>query len=61
MKLSDLKNLLIKYLDPVNNDNDFNEFVATLYRFEKDIIDHARIEDHILVPQINVLIKSQTV
>lgn len=57
MKLSDLKNLLIKYLEPVYDNNDFNEFVSTLYRFEKDIIDHARIEDHILVSQIAALKK----
>ena len=59
MKLSDLKNLLIKYLEPVYDNNDFNEFVSTLYQFEMDIIDHARIEDHILVPQINELKKSK--
>lgn len=59
MKLSDLKNLLIKYLEPVYSDNDFNEFVATLYQFEKDIIDHARIEDKILVPQIQELKQSR--
>ena len=57
MKLSDLKNLLIKYLDPLYDNNDFNEFVSMLYRFEKDIIDHARIEDHILVSQIEELKK----
>lgn len=51
-KLNDLKNLLIKYLAPNYHDNDFNEFLATLYQFEKDIIDHSRIEDKILVPQI---------
>lgn len=57
MKLSDLKNLLIRYLEPAYDNNDFNEFVSMLYRFEKDIIDHARIEDHILVPQIRELKK----
>jgi len=51
-KLNDLKNLLIKYLAPDYNDNDFNEFLASLFQFEKDITDHSRIEDHILVPQI---------
>ena len=52
MKLSDLKNLIIKYLEPNYDDNDFFEFVSALFLFEKDITDHARIEDHILVPQI---------
>ena len=55
MKLSDLKHLIIKYLKPAYDDNDFYEFVSALFLFEKDIIDHARIEDHILVPQITGL------
>lgn len=51
-KLNDLKSLIIKYIDPVYDNNICNEFLITLYRFEKDIKDHARIEDTILVPQI---------
>lgn len=60
MKLSDLKNLMLKYLEPAYDDNVFNEFLATLFRFEKDIIDHARIEDNILVPQILEIVKKST-
>jgi regulator of cell morphogenesis and NO signaling len=52
MKLSDLKHLIVKYVRPGYDDNDFFEFLSALRRFEKDIIDHARIEDKILVPQI---------
>jgi regulator of cell morphogenesis and NO signaling len=52
IKLNDLKNLVIKYLNPVYNINDCNEFLFTLFRFEKDIKDHARIEDKIFVPKI---------
>lgn len=51
-QLNDLKNLLLKYLKPVYKDNDCNEFLATLFNFEKDITDHARIEDAILVVQV---------
>jgi len=51
-KLNDLKNLVIKYIDPVYDNNVCNEFLITLFRFEKDIRDHARIEDKILIPQI---------
>lgn len=51
-KLNDLKNLIIKYIDPVYDINACNEFLLTLFRFEKDIKDHARIEDKILIPQI---------
>jgi regulator of cell morphogenesis and NO signaling len=52
IKLNDLKNLVIKYIQPTYNDNDCNEFLITLFRFEQDINDHARIEDNILVPQV---------
>lgn len=52
IKLNDLKNLIVKYIEPVYNNNICNEFLITLYRFEKDIKDHARIEDKILIPQV---------
>jgi regulator of cell morphogenesis and NO signaling len=50
-KLNDLKNLIIKYLEPDYDENICNEFLVTLFRFEKDINDHARIEDVILLLQ----------
>ncbi len=52
VKLNDLKNLIIKYVEPVYDDNVCNEFLITLFRFEKDIKDHTRIEDKILIPQV---------
>lgn len=51
-KLSDLRNLIVKYVEPKYNDNFCNEFLIALDRFETDIKDHARIEDKILVPMI---------
>lgn len=51
-KLNDLKNLIIKYIEPSYRDNDCNEFLINLQRFERDIKDHARIEDIILIPQV---------
>lgn len=51
-KLSDLRNLIVKYVEPKYNDNYCNEFLIALDRFETDIKDHARIEDKILVPMI---------
>ncbi|MFZ5428737.1 MAG: hemerythrin domain-containing protein [Bacteroidota bacterium] len=51
-KLNDLKNLVIKFLVADYDDNLCNEFLITLLRFEKDLIDHARIEDKILVPVV---------
>lgn len=49
-KLSDLRNLIIKYLEPNYNENYCNDFLNALQRFEDDLKDHARIEDKILVP-----------
>ncbi|MGD9930981.1 MAG: hemerythrin domain-containing protein [Mangrovibacterium sp.] len=54
-KLTDLKNLIIKYLEPGYNHNDMNEFLFALAQFEKDLYDHARIEDNILVVQVEKL------
>ncbi|WP_163708851.1 hemerythrin domain-containing protein [Mangrovibacterium lignilyticum] len=54
-KLSDLKNLLIKYVEPGYNHNDMNEFLQALFQFEKDLYDHARIEDAILIKQVSML------
>lgn len=56
-KLNDLKNLIIKYIKPVYDHNICNDFIVTLFRFEKDLKDHARIEDKVLVPQIEELEK----
>lgn len=59
IKLDDLKNLIIKYIEPVYNNNICNEFLITLFRFQKDICNHSRIEDNILIPQVQELEKMQ--
>lgn len=51
-KLNDLTSLVIKYLEPAYNDNDCNEFLIALSKFERDLADHARIEDNVLVPLV---------
>lgn len=60
-KLNDLKNLVVKFLSAEYDDNLCNDFLITLFRFERDLIDHARIEDKILVPivtRIEKLVKN---
>ena len=52
VKLSDLKNLVIRHLSPTYDDNTMNEFLTALFQFENDLNDHARIEDHILIVQV---------
>ena len=56
-KLNDLKNLIIRHVKPVYDSNLCNEFLITLLRFERDIHNHSRIEDKILVPQIEEIEK----
>jgi len=51
-KLFDLKNIIIKYLEPNYNDKDCNEFLFELFQFERDLKDHARIEDKILTQKV---------
>ena len=52
IKLNDLKNLIIKYVNQDYDINICNEFLITLFAFEQDILDHARIEDKILIPMV---------
>ena len=51
-KLFDLKNIIIKFLEPSYNEKVCNEFLYQLFQFENDLTDHARIEDKILVPKV---------
>jgi regulator of cell morphogenesis and NO signaling len=56
-KTDDLKNIIIKYLPPNYDQNRGNAFLANLFMFEKDLKNHSRIEDHILIPKVKQLEK----
>lgn len=58
LEIDDLKNLIIKYMNPNYNELICNELLIEIFRFEKDILNHARIEDAILIPQVKQLQKS---
>jgi regulator of cell morphogenesis and NO signaling len=51
-KLTDLKNIIIKYLPPPLNQNVLHEILNDLFDLEEDLGKHARIEEKILVPKI---------
>ncbi len=51
-KLYDLKNILIKYVSGDSMRDVFNEVIFELFRLEKDIKDHTRIENKILLPLV---------
>ncbi len=51
-KLFDLKNIIIKYMPPVDDQNLANHVLYDLFALEKDIRDHSRIEEKIMVPKV---------
>jgi len=51
-KLTDLKNIIIKYLPPSINQDIAFKILHKLYKLEKDLNHHASIEEKILVPKI---------
>ena len=56
-KMFDLKNIIIKYLPPNYDLNIGNSLLANLFTFEKDLNNHSRIEDKILIPKVKQLEK----
>jgi regulator of cell morphogenesis and NO signaling len=51
-KLYDLKNILIKYVHGDEMHDVYHEIIFELFRLEKDIQDHTRIENTILMPLV---------
>jgi regulator of cell morphogenesis and NO signaling len=58
-KLNDLKNILVKYLQGDYHEGARNMLIFNLFRLEKDLQDHTRIEDKILVPMITRIEQSR--
>jgi len=55
MKLSDLKNLIIRHLPPIICKEICQKLLIELFRLEADLEDHSRIEDKVLVPKVSLL------
>jgi len=56
-KLNDLKNIIIKYLPTVKDQKNRFILLKELSALENDLADHARIEDLILIPKVEILEK----
>ncbi len=54
-KLFDLKNIIIKYLPPPLHPEGCYRVIAMLFDLEKDMNDHSRIEEKVLVPKVAVM------
>jgi len=48
--LLDLKNIIIKYLPPANNSDVIEQILVEIFDLEKDMEDHTKIEDTVLIP-----------
>lgn len=55
--LLDLKNIIIKYLPPPENTELIEQILDEIFELEKDMSDHTKIEDTILVPIISKIEK----
>lgn len=53
----DFKNILIKYMPREYDQAVCRKLVMELFRFEKDLVNHARIEEKILIPQMELMKK----
>ncbi|SMO76840.1 regulator of cell morphogenesis and NO signaling [Saccharicrinis carchari] len=55
VKLSDLKNLIIRHLPPVLCKDSCQKLLTELFRLEADLENHSRIEDNVLIPKVKLL------
>lgn len=54
-KLSDLKNIIIKYIDMPQQDLNKIDLLDRLFHFQNDLNRHAKIEDRLLLPLVHQL------
>lgn len=52
-KLYDLKNIIVKYLPPIENPYLCHKILIELFNLEKDLNDHALLEDKLVVPIVS--------
>lgn len=51
-KLTELKNIIVKYYPAKSNNNLLNSVLFDIYSCEKDLCSHCRVEDYMFVPLI---------
>ena len=56
-KLTELKNIIVKYYPSRANNNLLNTVLFDIYSCEKDLCSHCRVEDYMFVPLIAELEK----
>lgn len=59
-KLSDLKNLLVRHLPATEKDSFLRmRVISELYDLEQDLVNHARLEDQVLIPVVEQMERRQ--
>jgi len=56
-KLLDLKNIIIKYLPPSDDEYLINDLLSELFGLESDLKNHTRIENKVLIPKVLLMEK----
>lgn len=56
-KLFDLKNIIIKYMPSRTESGIYNKILFDLFTLEKDLNDHSRIEEKVLIPKVREIEK----
>jgi regulator of cell morphogenesis and NO signaling len=54
-KIFDLKNIIIRYLPTPDNDQLWYQILREIFTLEKELAEHARIEDLILIPKVEAM------
>ncbi|TLX70828.1 hypothetical protein E9993_21560 [Labilibacter sediminis] len=54
-KLFDLKNILIKYLPPPTDNCKYNSLLFEIFKLEKDLKDHSKLEEKVLIPRVRMM------
>ncbi|MBN2639433.1 MAG: hemerythrin domain-containing protein [Bacteroidales bacterium] len=57
-KIFDLKNIIIRYLPTPKNDHLWYQILREIFTLEKELAEHARIEDMILIPKVEAMEKT---
>ncbi len=54
-KLFDLKNILLKYLNPPTQTYEYNSLILEIFHLEEDLRSHTLLEERILIPGVRIL------
>ena len=59
-KVSDLKQILMKYISGVENQNLMTNILFELYMAQEDLENHTFIEDNLVIPRVKIIEKNKT-